>query len=497
MNKYLIATAGLLTFTEAAAQQRPNVIIVIADDLGFGDVSAYGSQTIHTPNIDRLANGGVCFNNGYATSATSTPSRYGMLTGHYPWRNTKARILQGDAPLLIGVDEYTLPKMMSSAGYATGAIGKWHLGMGTGVVDWNTTITPGAREVGFDYSCIIAATNDRVPTVYVENGRVVGLDPSDPIEVSYKQKFEGEPNAIDNPELLKMQWSHGHNQAVVNGIPRIGYMKGGESARWVDEDMADYFSDKVKTFVTEHKNEPFFLYYGLHEPHVPRAPHSRFVGATDMGPRGDAIVEADWCVGELLKHLEKEGILENTLIFFTSDNGPVLDDGYKDQAVERLGNHKPTGGLRGGKYSLFDAGTHVPLFVYWKGKVQPVRSDAIFCQMDIMASLAAMLGVDIPEGLDTQNYLDVMLGKSQQGRDELVLEADMRLMLRSGKWAFIPPYKGKERNLTGNELGNGAEYMLFDMEADPNQTTNVAASHPDVVKQLKERFVQLTGRTLE
>ncbi len=497
MNKYLIATAGLLTFTAAAAQQRPNVIIVIADDLGFGDVSAYGSQTIHTPNIDRLANGGVCFNNGYATSATSTPSRYGMLTGHYPWRNVKARILQGDAPLLIGVDEYTLPKMMSSAGYATGAIGKWHLGMGTGVVDWNTTITPGAREVGFDYSCIIAATNDRVPTVYVENGRVVGLDPSDPIEVNYKQKFEGEPNAIDNPELLKMQWSHGHNQAVVNGIPRIGYMKGGESARWVDEDMADYFSDKVKTFVTEHKNEPFFLYYGLHEPHVPRAPHSRFVGATDMGPRGDAIVEADWCVGELLKHLEKEGILENTLIFFTSDNGPVLDDGYKDQAVERLGNHKPTGGLRGGKYSLFDAGTHVPLFVYWKGKVQPVRSDAIFCQMDIMASLAAMLGVDIPEGLDTQNYLDVMLGKSQQGRDELVLEADMRLMLRSGKWAFIPPYKGKERNLTGNELGNGAEYMLFDMEADPNQTTNVATSHPDVVKQLKERFVQLTGRTLE
>lgn len=497
MNKYLIATAGLLTFTAAAAQQRPNVIIVIADDLGFGDVSAYGSQTIHTPNIDRLANGGVCFNNGYATSATSTPSRYGMLTGHYPWRNVKARILQGDAPLLIGVDEYTLPKMMSSAGYATGAIGKWHLGMGTGVVDWNTTITPGAREVGFDYSCIIAATNDRVPTVYVENGRVVGLDPSDPIEVNYKQKFEGEPNAIDNPEQLKMQWSHGHNQAVVNGIPRIGYMKGGESARWVDEDMADYFSDKVKTFVTEHKNEPFFLYYGLHEPHVPRAPHSRFVGATDMGPRGDAIVEADWCVGELLKHLEKEGILENTLIFFTSDNGPVLDDGYKDQAVERLGNHKPTGGLRGGKYSLFDAGTHVPLFVYWKGKVQPVRSDAIFCQMDIMASLAAMLGVDIPEGLDTQNYLDVMLGKSQQGRDELVLEADMRLMLRSGKWAFIPPYKGKERNLTGNELGNGAEYMLFDMEADPNQTTNVAASHPDVVKQLKERFVQLTGRTLE
>ena len=175
------------------AAEKPNVIVILADDLGFGDVSAYGSTTISTPNIDRLANGGVCFTNGYATSATSTPSRYGLLTGQYPWKNKNAKILPGDAPLLIQESQFTLPRMMQECGYTTGAIGKWHLGMGNGNVDWNKTVKPGAREIGFDYSCLIAATNDRVPTVYVENGDVVGLDPNDPIEVSYKKNFEGEP----------------------------------------------------------------------------------------------------------------------------------------------------------------------------------------------------------------------------------------------------------------------------------------------------------------
>ena len=213
-----------------------------------------------------------------------------------------------------------------------------------------------------------------------------------------------------------MQWAHGHNNSIVNGIPRIGYMKGGQKARWKDEDMADYFVDKVKNFVTEHKDAPFFLYYGLHEPHVPRAPHQRFVGKTTMGPRGDAIVEADWCVGELLAHLKKEGLLEKTLIIFSSDNGPVLNDGYKDGAPELAGDHLPAGGLRGGKYSLFDGGTHIPLFVYWKGKIQPVVSDALVCQVDILASLGSMIHADLPEGLDSRNYLDAFFGKEQCSR---------------------------------------------------------------------------------
>lgn len=491
-NSLLYLSAFYLAGCTSQSDEKPNIIVILADDLGFGDVSAYGSTTIHTPNIDKLAHGGVCFTNGYATSATSTPSRYALMTGMYPWKNKEAKILPGDAPLIIDENQFTLPKMMQNCGYATGAIGKWHLGMGNGNVNWNKTVKPGAKAIGFDYSCLIAATNDRVPTVYVENGNVVGLDPADPIEVSYETNFPGEPTALSNPEMLKMEWAHGHNNAIVNGIPRIGYMKGGEKARWKDEDMADYFVDGVKKFITDHKKTPFFLYYGLHQPHVPRAPHDRFVGKTTMGPRGDAIIEADWCVGELLAHLEKEGIIENTIIIFSSDNGPVLNDGYKDEAAEMIGTHSPSGGLRGGKYSLFDGGTHVPLFVYWKGKIQPIQSDALTCQLDILASLGDMLGASLPNNLDSHNHLNAILGKEPQARENLVVEAQGRMAYRSGDWLMIPPYKGSVKNLTGNELGNINEFALFNMKSDRKQQTNVATQHPDILENLKQEFFAQT-----
>ena len=453
MKRLFYVLPGLAVFgcSGGAGSDRPNVIIILADDLGYGDVSAYGSGTIDTPCIDRLAEEGVRLDNAYSTSATSTPSRYALMTGMYPWKNSNARILDGDAPLIISENQFTLPKMMQGIGYSTAAIGKWHLGMGKGNVDWNSTVRPGAKEVGFDYSYIIAATNDRVPTVYVENGDVVGLEADDPIYVDYSENFEGEPTALDHPEMLRMEWSHGHNNSIVNGIPRIGYMKGGEKARWKDEEMAERFSLKVKEFIAENKDRPFFLYYGLHEPHVPRVPAARFAGSTPMGPRGDAIAEADWCVGELLSYLDSLELLENTLIIFSSDNGPVLDDGYADGAVELAGDHKPAGGLRGGKYSLFDGGTHVPMFVYWKGHTVHSESDALVSQLDFLASLAALTGAVIPDGLDSENCLDALLGrKGAEGRSHLVSEADGRLALRSGDWSMLPPYDGPERNITGN-----------------------------------------------
>jgi arylsulfatase A-like enzyme len=330
------------------------------------------------------------------------------MTGMYPWKNKNAKILSGDAPLIIDENQFTLPKMFKNKGYITAAIGKWHLGMGKGNVNWNKKIKPGPNEIGFDYSCVIAATNDRVPTVYVEDGKVVGLEKNDPIEVSYERNFDGEPTALTHPELLKMQWSHGHNNSIVNGIPRIGYMKGGKNAKWIDEEMADYFLIKVKDFVLINKNRPFFLYFGLHQPHVPRTPNERFVGATSMGPRGDAIIEADWCVGQVINFLKELDILENTIIIFSSDNGPVLDDGYKDEAVEKIGNHDPKGVLRGGKYSLFDAGTHVPFFVYWKGKINPVVSYALVCQVDLLASFSDLLNYPLKEDdFDSQDLLSV------------------------------------------------------------------------------------------
>lgn len=472
--------------------EHPNVILILADDMGYGDVSAYGSTTIHTPNIDRLAHEGVCFTDGHATSATSTPSRYALLTGMYPWKNKDAHILPGDAPLLISPDMPTMPKMFQQAGYTTAAIGKWHLGMGVGKIDWNKHISPCANDVGFDYSCLIAATVDRVPTVYVENGNVVGADPNDPIEVSYEHPVGNEPTGLDHPELMKMRYSHGHQNTIINGIPRIGYMKGGKKAHWKDDEMAQYLSDKVKSFIDSHADKPFFLYYGLHEPHVPRIASKPFQGTTTMGPRGDVVVEADWCVGEVIRKLESKGLLENTIVIYTSDNGPVLDDGYQDQAVELAGQHDPNGGYRGGKYSLFDAGTRVPFFVYWKGHTRPITCQALVSQQDLFASFAQMLGVKMPKGTDSQPMMDTFLGKSTKGRSDMVVEASGRLALRSGSLALIPPYKGSKTNETGNELGNLDSYSLYNLGMNPKQDTELSAESPKVLKRLKKIFLRRT-----
>ncbi|MCH2083907.1 MAG: arylsulfatase [Saprospiraceae bacterium] len=472
---------------------KPNIVIIYVDDLGYGDVATYGAANLETPNIDRLAKGGVQFTNGYASSATCSPSRYALLTGNYPWRNKNAKILPGTAPLLIDTSQMTLPKMLKNQGYYTGVVGKWHLGLGDGQVNWNETITPGPNNVGFDYSFIMAATQDRVPTVYIEDGKVVNLDPRDPIEIDYSKNFEGEPTGKDNPELLKMKWHHGHNSSIVNGIPRIGFMKGGESAKWVDENMADTFLIKAQQFVHVHKDQPFFLYYALQQPHVPRTPHPRFVGKTGMGPRGDVIKELDWCVGAFLETLESEGLLENTLIIFSSDNGPVLNDGYYDDAVEKLGDHNPAGPLRGGKYSLFEAGTRVPFITYWKGKIEPKKSDALVSQIDFMSSLAALVGSDA-QGPDSENLLDVFLGSQDQGRESLILEATTRTAFRKGDWVLIPPYRGPAVNkLVNIELGNMKDFGLYHLKNDLSQQKNLASQNLEKLQQMIADFEAIRG----
>lgn len=474
-------------------ERPPNIVLIYADDLGYGDMGAYGGKLMPTPNMDKLATEGLRFTNGYATSATCSPSRYALLTGTYPWRNENAKILPGTAPLLIKTDQMTLPKLLKEKGYHTGIVGKWHLGLGTGFVDWNQQISPGPNEVGFEYSYIMAATQDRVPTVYIENGKVMGLDPNDPIAIDYKNNFPGEPTGKDNPEMLKMKWHHGHNSSIVNGIPRIGYMKGGEKAKWIDENMADTFLVRAQQYISAHKEEPFFLYYALQQPHVPRTPHPRFVGKSGMGPRGDVIVEADWCIGELLKTLEQEELLENTLIIFSSDNGPVLNDGYYDEAVEKLGAHKPAGALRGGKYSLFEAGTRVPFMTYWKGHIQPKVADALVCQVDLFSSLAALVGSD-KRGQDSEDLLDVFLGKSNNGRSELVIEATTRTAFRKGDWVMIPPYKGPTLNKQVNiELGNSGAFALYNLEEDLSQEENLAAAYPEKLKEMIAAFEAIRG----
>tara|TARA_R110002073_G_scaffold176039_1_gene333609 strand:- start:44 stop:892 length:849 start_codon:yes stop_codon:yes gene_type:complete len=270
-------------------------------------------------------------------------------------------------------------------------------------------------------------------------------------------------------------------------------MKGGASAKWIDEDMADHFLSEAQNYIKRQSDKPFFLYYALQQPHVPRTPNPRFVGTSGMGPRGDVIVEADWCIGELLKTLEDEGLLENTLIVFSSDNGPVLDDGYADSAVEKLGNHKPWGELRGGKYSLLEAGTRVPFTTYWKGTIEPQVSDALVSQIDLLASLSSLFDTDIPD-TDSQNLLDVFLGKANEGRENLIIEATTRTAFRQGDWILIPPYKGPAVNKIKNiETGNSKEYQLYNLKEDIGQKNNLAKMHPDKLEAMLKEFESIRG----
>ena len=476
-----------LILSSVMAQARPNIVLIYADDLGYGDTSAYGATALQTPNIDRLAREGLRFTDAHAAAATCTPSRYAMLTGQYAWRKKGTGVLPGDAALVLDTNRLTLASMLQKAGYTTGVVGKWHLGLGAqGGPDWNGEIAPSPNHIGFGYSFIMAATGDRVPTVYVENNRVVGLNPADPIQVNYEKQIGDWPTGRANPELLKMRPSHGHDMTIINGISRIGYMTGGKAALWKDEDMADVFTRQAVHFIESNKAQPFFLYFASHDPHVPRVPHPRFVGKTTMGPRGDAIAEFDWCVGEMLKTLDRLNLTNNTLVIFTSDNGPVVDDGYQDDAVAKLGNHKPAGPLRGGKYSNFEAGTRVPFIVRWPGKVKRGVSNALVSQIDFLTSLAAFTKQNLADAdaPDSQNVLSALLGKAKTGRTHLVEQASA-LSLRAGQWKYIEPNRGpKVSAYTNVEMGTDPDGQLYDLATDLGEKRNVANQHPDKVKEL-------------
>ena len=473
-------------------QKKPNIIIFYVDDLGYGDLSSYGALSVKTPNVDKLANNGIRFTDAHSSAATCTPSRYSLLTGQYAFRNA-AEILPGDAPLLIDPKTETLPKMLQKVGYKTAVVGKWHLGLGNGTIDWNNEVKPGPLEIGFDYSFLLPATGDRVPTVYLENYNVLGLSPDDPIQISYKKPFDGIPTGISNPELLRQAADKQHSNAIVNGISRIGYQKGGKSALWKDEDFPYVFTEKANRFIEENKENPFFLYFSFHDIHVPRLPSKEFQGKSSMGPRGDAIVQMDWVTGKIIAKLEALGLDKNTLVIFTSDNGPVLNDGYEDNAVEMLDNHKPSGFFRGGKYSAFEAGTRVPMIVYWPNTIKPGVSNSLVSQIDYYKSLASLLEINVAKNvaIDSKNILPALLNANEKAR-EILLEESFTLSLRKNNYKYIAPIPEKRfpawiknKHIEG---GFSSNPQLYNLSTDPKEENDIAFKNDSLVNLLQSKI---------
>lgn len=501
--------------TKPAMSKKPNIVIILSDDVGYGDLTCYGGVNVSTPNIDALARHGLRFTDAHSDAATCTPSRYAMLTGQYAWRRDGIRVLPGDATALIQPGRPTVASVLKANGYATGLVGKWHLGLGDGKIDWNGEIKPGPCEVGFDDAFFFAATADRVPTVYIHNHHVVNLDPKDPIVVSYSHKVGNDPTGREDPELLKMKLSEGHDGTIVDGISRIGYMSGGKAARWNDETMAKTFTDKACEFIEAHKEHPFLLYFTPSDIHVPHAPAKQFAGKSQCGIRCDAIMQLDDCVRRVMETLRKHGLEENTFVLFTSDNGPVVNDGYNDDSVADLGNHRPAGPWRGGKYSVYEGGTRIPFITYYPGVIRPGTSSALIDQVDVLRSVAALTHSTVPSngGPDSLNELPAMLGKTSKGREYLV-EEGLFLSIRTKRWKLVdrnqrpgtkprPPWHPMSPEAAAKAKANEARFMpgevdypeavieLYDLVDDPGETRNVALKYPEVVARLRATLRQV------
>jgi arylsulfatase A-like enzyme len=492
-----LLTPGSLVAHGAPAAPR-NIVIIFADDIGYGDLGCYGATKVKTPNLDRLATEGMRFVDAHAAASVCTPTRYGLMTGQYAWRHRPgSSILSGVAPLAIPLETLTLPKVLKQAGYTTGVAGKWHLGLGTPALDYNRPIAPGPREVGFDYSFIIPATGDRVPCVYVEDGRVVGHDPQDPIQVSYGEPIGNEPTGANHTELLKVKPSQGHNNTIINGVSRIGYMTGGKAARWKDEDMADTITGKAVAFIERNKERRFFLHFNTHDIHVPRVPHPRFQGTSQCGTRGDAIQELDGSAGQILGALDRLGLTDDTLVLFSSDNGGVMDDGYQDGSGNDSSGHRCNGPLRGYKGGPYEGGNRVPLLARWPGKVPSgATSRELVCTVDLVATAAALTGQTLPDGAgpDSFSFLPALLAERPASpcREHLVTQSGnfRELSIRKGAWKLIPA-----AGQTAKKSARPTE--LYRLDADLAETSNLAGQHPEVVKELAKSLDQIreTGRS--
>jgi arylsulfatase A len=469
----------------------PNVIIINADDLGYGDVGSYGAIKVSTPNIDRLAREGRKFTDAHSASAVCSPSRYALLTGQYPSRKGYWGPVFLKERLMIDTSQVTIGRVMKEAGYSTAVIGKWHLGFtDRKPVDWNKDLKPGPLELGFDYFFGVPVLNSHPPYVYVENYRVVGLQPDDPLEYGAKAETEEFPE----------KW----NIEIGGGKKAHGLFK--------DRMIGATLVAKAVGWVRDHKNKPFFLYLATTNIHHPFTPAERFIGTSEAGRYGDSIHELDWMVGEVLAALDEEGLRERTLVIFTSDNGGMLNQGGQD--AWKAG-HKLNNNLLGFKFDAWEGGHRVPFMARWPGKIPAgTESDELISNVDILATLAALVGRALQngEGPDSYNMLPALTGTSDHPiRDHLVISPahGKNLSIRKGKWMYISSQNGG--GFTGTEigehtLGGAAAHLLtkqvnsdiekgqikpdappgqlYDLQSDPTQMKNLYLQHPEIVRQL-------------
>ena len=457
--------------SHAADPAKPNILLIFADDVGWGDAGCYGAALVKTPNIDRLAREGQRFTQGHASAAVCTPTRYSLITGQYSWRNQaeglNKGVAKGDAPLLIPTTMTTAPGLLKQAGYRTALIGKWHLGFGETKPDYNGELRPGPLEVGFDEYFGIPATNDRIPTVFVRDHRVVGLDPADPIRYSY--------NAAEAKAQGMTPWAAGRN--------RIGWAKGGKAAWWKDTEIADTLLRESVQFIEKNKEKPFFLLYAPHNVHAPAIPGTRFAGSSGLTPRADMLQELDACIGELLQTLDRHGLAKDTLILYSSDNGAYVTD-------EK--GHKPGGPLRGKKSQLWEGGHRVPFIVRWPARIQPGVSEDLVSTLDMPATICAAAGITLPkEALpDSHNLLPALLGeKNAPKRDHLILmSGNGDLAIRDRTLKYIPNlavadgwYAAKKKAAVAPKRPG-----LYDLTQDPGETQNLMPERATDAKRLAD-----------
>ncbi len=501
-----MVTIGLALFAPSpveaqpeSAERPPNVLVIFADDLGFGDLGVYGATKVRTPNIDRLAREGRRFVDAHTPSPVCTPSRYGLLLGAYPIRGgLDSKPVFARSPLVFDPESTTLADVFQRAGYATAWIGKWHLGFGTQTPDWNQALKPGPLESGFDHYFGIPVVNSHPPFVLVEDHFVVGLDPDDPLKYG-KNPPNTEPFREKFPNFRES-------------------MTGGARAHaaYQDRRLGEQFTERVVGWIREQREKPFFMIYSTHQIHHPFTPAERFVGTSDAGMYGDFIHELDWSVGEILKALDELELADNTIVIFTSDNGGMLNMG--GQEAWQLG-HRMNGHLLGFKFDAWEGGHRVPFIVRWPGRV-PANSEsrALICTVDLLATFAGLLDQplgprDAPDSLD---ILSTWTGDPETPiRDELLVEASRQghFLFRSGPWAYINDqggggftddrvgthlfggpaalsWAGQENSdiVEGRFRADAPKVQLYDLASDPKQAKNLAQDRPELVEQLDRRL---------